>query len=89
MTKLRVHSFSISVDGYGAGPNQDFANPLGVGGIALHQWFFATRTFQMMSGRDGGATGIDDDFCGTRVRQYRSVDSGSEHVWADSGTLAR
>jgi dihydrofolate reductase len=62
MTKLRVHSFSISLDGYGAGPNQDLANPLGVGGIALHQWVFATRTFQKMFGRDGGATGIDDDF---------------------------
>jgi len=62
MARLRVHSFSISLDGYGAGPDQDLANPLGVGGIALHQWFFATRTFQRMIGRDGGATGIDDEF---------------------------
>jgi dihydrofolate reductase len=61
MTKLRVHNFSISVDGYGAGPNQDLNNPLGVGGMALHQWFFPTRTFQRMNGRDG-ATGADDDF---------------------------
>ena len=62
MTKLRVHSFAISLDGYGAGPNQDLANPLGVGGEALHQWVFATRTFQQMLGRDGGAKGVDDDF---------------------------
>jgi dihydrofolate reductase len=62
MTKLRVHSFSISIDGYGAGPDQDLANPLGVGGTALHEWFFATRTFQQILGRDGGTTGIDDDF---------------------------
>jgi dihydrofolate reductase len=62
MSKLRVRSFSISIDGYGAGPNQDLANPLGVGGLALHQWFFATRTFQKMHGGDGGVTGIDDDF---------------------------
>ena len=62
MSKLRVRSFSISIDGYGAGPNQDLANPLGVGGPALHQWFFATRTFQKMHGGDGGVTGIDDDF---------------------------
>lgn len=62
MAKLRVHSFAISLDGFGAGPNQDLANPLGVGGTALHQWFFATRTFQRIIGRDGGATGIDDDF---------------------------
>ena len=62
MTKLRVHSFSISVDGYGAGPNQSVDNPLGAGAMALHQWAFATRTFQKMFGNEGGATGVDDDF---------------------------
>lgn len=61
-TKLCVHGFSISIDGYGAGPNQDLGNPLGVGGIQLHEWAFATRTFQQMFGRDGGTTGIDDKF---------------------------
>ena len=62
MTKLRVHSFSISLDGYGAGPNQSVDNPLGVGGMALHQWAFATRTFQKMFGKEAGTTGVDDDF---------------------------
>ena len=62
MGKLQVHSFSISIDGYGAGPNQDIANPLGLGGLALHDWFFATRTFLQMVGHVGGTTGIDDDF---------------------------
>ena len=62
MTKLRVQSFSISLDGFGAGPHQDLDNPLGVGGKALHEWAFATRTFQRMFGTDGGTTGIDDDF---------------------------
>jgi len=62
MTKLRVNCFSISLDGYGAGPSQDLANPLGIGGTALHQWFFPTRTFKKMIGQDGGTTGIDDDF---------------------------
>jgi dihydrofolate reductase len=62
MTKLRVHCFSISLDGYGAGPNQNIDNPLGVGGVALHEWAFATRTFQKMFGNEGGATGLDDDF---------------------------
>ena len=62
MSRLRVHSFAISLDGYGAGPRQDLANPLGVGGMALHEWVFATRTFQQMHGKEGGATGIDDDF---------------------------
>jgi dihydrofolate reductase len=62
MPKLRVHSFTISLDGYGAGPNQSVDHPLGVGGLALHDWAFATRTFQQMHGGEGGATGIDDDF---------------------------
>jgi dihydrofolate reductase len=62
MSRLRVHSFAIALDGYGAGPNQDLNNPLGVGGMALHEWVFGTRTFRRMHGQDGGATGIDDDF---------------------------
>jgi dihydrofolate reductase len=62
MSKLRVHAFSISLDGYGAGPGQDIDNPLGVGGIALHGWSHATRTFQQMFGADDGTTGIDNDF---------------------------
>ena len=65
MSKLRVHSFALSLDGFGAGPNQDADNPLGVGGRALHEWAFATRTFQKMfggEGDDGGNPGIDDDF---------------------------
>jgi dihydrofolate reductase len=60
--RLRVHCFTISLDGYGAGPGQDRENPLGVGGLALHEWAFATRTFCKMFGREGGTTGIDDDF---------------------------
>jgi dihydrofolate reductase len=60
MPKLRVHCFSISIDGYGAGPNQSREEPLGVGGEALHEWFIPTRTFQKMAGKDG-VTGPDDD----------------------------
>lgn len=62
MGKLRVHSFAVSIDGYGAGPSQDIDNPLGVGGMALHDWVFETRTFQRMLGKQGGAVGVDDDF---------------------------
>jgi dihydrofolate reductase len=72
MTKLRVPSFSISLDGFGAGPNQDLDNPLGVGGRAMHEWVFATRTFQQMHGSDGGTTGIDDDFI---ARGFNNVGS--------------
>jgi len=62
MTKLRVHGFSISIDGFGAGVRQDLQNPLGRGGTALHEWAFGTRTFQQMFAQGGGSTGTDDDF---------------------------
>jgi dihydrofolate reductase len=62
MPKVRVESFSLSIDGFGAGPSQDLANPLGAGGLKLHEWAFPTRTFQNMFGQQGGTTGIDDDF---------------------------
>jgi len=62
MSKLRVHAFAVSVDGYGAGPGQNLENPLGVGGMALHQWVLPTRTFRLIHGGEDGETGIDDDF---------------------------
>jgi dihydrofolate reductase len=62
MTRVRVEGFTISLDGYGAGPSQDFDHPLGVGGTDLHQWFVPTRTFQRTHGTGDGTTGIDDDF---------------------------
>lgn len=62
VSRLRVHAFAVSLDGYGAGPDQTLQNPLGVGGEDLHEWMFPTRTFQRLFGNDGGATGVDDDF---------------------------
>ena len=62
MTKLRVNTFSISIDGYGAGPHQSLENPLGIGGESLHEWIVATRTFQQINGDEGGVTGEDDAF---------------------------
>lgn len=62
MSKLKVLALSLSIDGYGAGPNQSLQNPLGEGGTTLHQWFFHTRTFAQMVGGEGGATDVDDDF---------------------------
>jgi dihydrofolate reductase len=61
MSKLRVHCFSISLDGYSAGPNQDRDNPVGVGGLPVFGWQFATGTHHQMSGKDGGETGLDND----------------------------
>ncbi|HQV48712.1 MAG TPA: dihydrofolate reductase family protein [Dokdonella sp.] len=63
MSRVRVASFSISIDGFGAGPDQSLAHPLGVGGEALHGWIFPTRTLQKnLFGRDGGESGEDDNF---------------------------
>ena len=71
MTRVRVESFTISLDGYGAGPNQDLAHPLGEGGEDLHRWAFPTRTFQRaLFGLDQGTTGIDEDFA---ARGFRNV----------------
>jgi len=66
--RLRVHCFSISLDGFGAGPNQTLENPLGIGGESLHEWFFPTRTFKQMVGEDDGTTGIDDEFAARGVQ---------------------
>ncbi len=62
MSKVRVAGFSVSVDGYGAGPGQDLRNPLGVGGHQLHEWFVPTHTFKSTVLRqEGGTTGVDDE----------------------------
>ena len=60
MSKLRVLSFAISIDGYGAGPDQDLQNPLGVNGPELMEWFFPTRMWRKMQGQGDGETGIDN-----------------------------
>jgi len=60
MSKLRVLSFSTSIDGYSAGPNQDREHPLGVRGPELMEWAFPTRFFHKMQGLDGGETGVDN-----------------------------
>ena len=70
MAKLRVAAFSVSLDGYGAGPEQSLDNPLGVGGKALHEWAFGTKTFRAMFGQDGGSTGVDESFA---VRSFENV----------------
>ena len=63
MSKMKVQCFAISLDGFGAGPNQSLQNPLGEGGEGLHRWFFGTRTFQrMMVDESKGADGPDEDF---------------------------
>jgi dihydrofolate reductase len=62
LKKVRVAGFSVSLDGFAAGPEQSLANPLGKGGPELFQWFFPTRAFRAMAGEDGGTTGVDDQY---------------------------
>ncbi|MFE4483023.1 dihydrofolate reductase family protein [Kitasatospora sp. NPDC056789] len=60
MSLVRVHNFSISLDGYGTGEGQSLDAPFGHAGGRLHSWFFGTRTFRRMQGEEGGSTGVDD-----------------------------
>jgi dihydrofolate reductase len=68
MTKVRVAAFSISIDGFGAGPNQGLERPLGERGEELHSWFTDTTTFRAMQGGEGGDRGVDDDFAARSMR---------------------
>ena len=63
--KVRVAAFSVSIDGFGAGPQQDLQNPLGFRGLELHAWFFPTEIFKKMQGQSGGTKGIDNDAAGS------------------------
>ena len=91
MPKLRVHSFSLSLEGYGAGPDQSLQNPLGVGGPALHEWIYPTRTFQRMFRKERGSTGIADDFSARGFENLgawilgRNMFSPSRGPWPDDG----
>ena len=68
MTRVRVAGFSISLDGFGAGPEQSLENPLGKRGLELHRWLFGTRTFRAMTGEGGGSDGVDEAYA------HRSMD---------------
>ncbi|MGE5808731.1 MAG: dihydrofolate reductase family protein [Nitrospirota bacterium] len=60
MSRLRVAAFSLSLDGYGAGTDQGLNNPLGTHGPEMFEWFFHTRMWQRMNGKEGGQTGVDN-----------------------------
>jgi dihydrofolate reductase len=68
MPRVRVSAFAISLDGYGAGPDQDIDNPLGVGGPDLFEWFFATRTWRQMHGKEGGSVGVDNEWAARAMK---------------------
>jgi len=90
MTRVRVESFTISLDGYGAGANQSLENPMGVGGSELHQWALPTRTFQReVFGAEGGTTGIDEEFAARGFENIgawilgRNMFSPDRGLWTD------
>jgi hypothetical protein len=89
MQRLRVEGFAISVDGYGAGPNQSLENPLGVGGTSLHEWLVHTRTFARMSGDDGGSTGVGRGLRGARHGERWQLDPRPQHVCSEPWPMAR
>ncbi|NRP88250.1 dihydrofolate reductase family protein [Rhizobium lusitanum] len=70
MSKVRVAAFSLSVDGFGAGPEQSLNDPLGKRGMELHNWFFRTRTFQQMFGKEEGSTDVDDDYAARGMANF-------------------
>lgn len=91
MTRVRVEGFTISLDGYGAGPDQSLKNPLGTGGTELHHWLLPTRTFQrMVFNRPGGDIGIDDEFAARGFHNVgawilgRNMFAPSRGDWADA-----
>jgi dihydrofolate reductase len=99
MSRLRVNAFAISIDGYGAGPDQALDHPMGVGGMALHEWVLGTRTFQKLhgdfagalTGEGAGRTGVDDDFAARGFEDVgawilgRNMFAPSRGPWADDG----
>ena len=88
---VRVSSFAVSLDGFGAGPDQSLQNPLGVGGEALHEWFFPTDTFQKMYGKGQGQVGVDEGFARRGMEGIgawilgRNMFAPSRGPWPDDG----
>jgi len=89
--KVRVSSYAVSIDGFGAGPEQSLQNPLGVGGEDLHEWFFPTDTFQKMYGKGQGEAGVDEGFARRGMDGIgawilgRNMFAHSRGAWPDDG----
>lgn len=91
MGKVRVAGFAVSLDGFGAGPDQSLEHPLGRRGPELHNWFYPTRSFRSMIGQDGGTTGVDDDFARASMQGFgafilgRNMFGPIRDAWPDDG----
>src|ERR1044072_106877 len=86
MTRVRVAGFSISLDGFGAGPEQSLENPLGKRGLELHQWAFGTRTFRTMFGQSGGSDGVDEAYAHRAMDGFGAVILGRHMLGTLRGT---
>jgi len=88
---VRVSSYAVSIDGFGAGTDQSLQNPLGVGGEDLHEWFFPTATFQKMYGKGHGEAGVDETFARRGMEGIgawilgRNMFAHSRGPWPDDG----
>jgi dihydrofolate reductase len=88
---VRVSGFTVSIDGFGAGPGQSKETPLGAGGEELHKWMVETKTFHRMTGREGGTTGADDDIVASSMAgngawiMGRNMFTSSRGAWPDDG----
>lgn len=91
MPRVRVAAFGVSLDGFGAGPEQSLQDPLGKGGRDLHRWFIGTKTFQAMFGKGGGSEGVDEDFAHRSMDGFgafilgRYMFAHSRGAWTDDG----
>lgn len=91
MGRVRVAGFTVSLDGFGAGPEQSLQDPLGKGGPELHRWLVGTRMFKTMIGQDGGSDGVDDAFARRSMDGFgafilgRNMFGPSRGAWPDDG----
>ena len=92
MSRVRVSAYSVSLDGFGAGPDQSLQHPLGVNGHTLHEWFFPTRTFvTKVMKQEGGEDGPDEDFAARSMVGVgawilgRNMFTTSRGPWTDDG----
>lgn len=91
MGQVRAAAFSVSLDGYGAGPEQSLQDPLGKGGRELHRWFLGTRTFRAMFGQEGGSEGVDEEYAHRSMDGFgafvlgRNMFAHSRGPWPDDG----
>ncbi len=91
MSKVRVAGFSLSLDGFSAGPDQSLTEPLGRRGSELFRWFFPTRSFHAMTGQEGGLINIDDRFAGSSMEGFgafiigRNMFGPSRGPWPEDG----